>query len=141
MGDGDKDRKPITLARLQEIAFGWMGMSRDDFWDSTLWEFQNRFAGWVELQEAERKHREFEYQVQTTHHRDLLYMIMSTVPRKKGEKLPPVTKWWPLPWDKKEKGVKAYTTDEVLKIAKEKMGLNLPAHWQERYEKGLKHDS
>lgn len=94
MGEGDEKSQPITFSRIQEIAFGWLKMSRNEFYDSTWSEFTARLNGYLETKEQEQ--REHWDAVRIT-----INAIWHTVAWK-DKKIPDVKKLYPMPWDKKQ---------------------------------------
>lgn len=92
MADADRPSQKISVGRLYQIAFGWLGMSRTEFETMTFFEFNCRLEGWREIQEKER-------QEEWNRTRVLIDGIFRTV-QWKGGKTPNVWDCYPMPWDK-----------------------------------------
>lgn len=95
---------------MKEIAFGWLGLSRSEFYDATLVEFFTRLDGWNEIRAAD-------YRDAWERTRQIMYASLLTGHWR--EPLKGITKVIPMPWDRKEIERKFNKAAILEKFAKE----------------------
>lgn len=117
MAGADRESQQIGIGRLYEIAFGWLGMSRTEFETATLFEFNCRLRGWQEQQDRQERN-----EIENT--RMLAKAVWLTV-RWKGDRLPDVTRVFPMPWDPRPGAVELSEYDIALKVYKTKKAFGI----------------
>lgn len=93
MADADGNSQRVSIGRVYEIAFGWLGLAHADYEQTTLFQFNCRLRGYQEQKEAERRDRWEQTRV-------LIDGIWRTVAWK-NNKVPNVFEVYPMPWDPK----------------------------------------
>ena len=93
MADTDAKSQHLSIGRLYEIAFGWLGMTNAEFETTTLFQFNCRLKGYQEAKETESRERWEQTRL-------LIDGIWRTVSWKNNQ-TPNVREMYPMPWDPK----------------------------------------